>query len=356
MKKICMVFNHLNFSDGVSRTAIGIADLLADNGYKVDLIPLYRCDKAILGTLHENVSVRPVFRTYFRGLDKLLALISPRLLYRLAVRDTYDIEIAFQERMATRIIAASANKNARHFAWIHVLFDDLDYSVYKGRFDRIVCVSKGNAEILQKSHPDIGSAAYCYNPIDDSRIKEQALEDTELEKNGSVMTLVSVGRVQAQKGYIRLMNILQRLKEEGFRYEFWLIGDGPDMEEVRAFVKDKALEEVKLLGSRNNPHAFTAKADLFVCSSFYEGYSTACTEACILGVPVLTTDVSGGREIIEEAEAGMVTGLSDEELYEGLKTVLSDPDTVRRWKEKLNETSGRFSYSARASRLLNLFS
>ena len=356
MKKICMVFNHLNFSDGVSRTAIGIADLLADNGFKVDLIPLYRCDEAIFSTLHENVSVRPVFRTYFRGLDKLLALISPRLLYRLAVKDTYDIEVAFQERMATRIIAASSNKSALHYAWIHVLFDDLDYSVYKGRFDRIVCVSKGNAQILQKDHPDIGSVAYCYNPIDDGRIKQQAKEDTELEKNSGVMTMVSVGRVQAQKGYIRLMKILQRLKEEGFRYEFWLIGDGPDMEEVSAYVKDKDLKEVRLLGSRNNPHAFTAKADLFVCSSFYEGYSTACTEACILGVPVITTDVSGGREIIEEAEAGMVTGLSDDELYEGLKAVLSDPGKVRQWKEKLSETSHRFSYSARASRLLNLFS
>ena len=57
-----------------------------------------------------------------------------------------------------------------------------------------------------------------------------------------------------------------------------------------------------------------SRADLLVCASFAEGYSTVCVEANMLGIPVLSTCVDGAKEIVDDAGAGMVVGMDDDSL------------------------------------------
>ena len=72
-------------------------------------------------------------------------------------------------------------------------------------------------------------------------------------------------------------------------------------------------------------------SDLFICSSHFEGFSTVVSEAVILGVPVLTTNCTGAKEILGESEYGLVTGKDDESLYEGLKKILIDENLYQRY-------------------------
>lgn len=81
---------------------------------------------------------------------------------------------------------------------------------------------------------------------------------------------------------------------------------------------------MKFLGFQNNPYAFLKKADLFICSSISEGYSTAVTEAVILGLPVLTTDCAGMNEILDDGKYGMIVPNSEQALEDGLRKILSD--------------------------------
>lgn len=52
------------------------------------------------------------------------------------------------------------------------------------------------------------------------------------------------------------------------------------------------------LGYRDNPYKYVKKADLYVCSSRREGFSTAVTEALIVGTPVVSTNCSGAYELL----------------------------------------------------------
>ena len=62
------------------------------------------------------------------------------------------------------------------------------------------------------------------------------------------------------------------------------------------------------MGYQTNPYKYLAKCDLFVCSSHSEGFSTAATEALIVGVPVCSVEVSGMREMLgENNEYGVIT-------------------------------------------------
>ena len=77
------------------------------------------------------------------------------------------------------------------------------------------------------------------------------------------------------------------------------------------------------------------KCDIFVCSSFSEGFSTAATEALILGKPVVTTLVSGMKEMLgENNEWGIVTKNDEDGLYEGIRRLLDDPALLARYREK----------------------
>ena len=76
------------------------------------------------------------------------------------------------------------------------------------------------------------------------------------------------------------------------------------------------------------------QSDLFVCSSISEGYSTAVTEALILGLPVVTTDCSGMNELLQGEKYGIITENSEATLFEGIKQLLDHPEQViKRGKE-----------------------
>ena len=72
-----------------------------------------------------------------------------------------------------------------------------------------------------------------------------------------------------------------------------------------------------------------------------------------MGVPVISTDVGGAREMMEEAECGLVVGNEgDGELYCAMRGILEDFNIVRGWKNTLQRTKGRFSGENRIDRLV----
>ena len=156
--------------------------------------------------------------------------------------------------------------------------------------------------------------------------------------------LVTVGRLEHQKGYDRLVRIVKRLADEGFRFELWILGTGSQEEQLKQYIRENHLEEcVKLLGFHTNPYKYIVQGDLFVCSSRSEGYSTAVTEALILGLPVITTECSGMAELLKDGECGIITNNDEDAFYEGLKGILSDAILLEHYKEKAVERGKDFT-------------
>lgn len=353
MKKICFAFNHLQYSDGVSRVAIGIANHLAKNeNVEVTLRPIFRFDKSILSFLDKRVIVKPVFGFYVRGFAKILEKLPGQLLYNLIFGHSYDIVIGFQYGVAT-VAAGSFRKenSSTHFLWMHTYDEGLKYLKFYQKVDSVVCVSKCNSERLKDESNQTVNAEYCYNPIDDKVIQNLGNERILDVDDSDGTKLISVGRLSYEKGYDRLLNCFEKLKEM-YKFQCLIIGDGPSRDELQNQINNLGLQScVKLLGEKKNPHAYTAKSDLFICSSRAEGYSTACTEAIILGIPVISTNVSGAEEIISEAEAGLVVDDSEEGLLEGLEKILKNPSLIKEWKNTITTTKSHFSYETRVKKL-----
>lgn len=356
MKKYCIVFNHFQIQDGVARAAIGLANELAKHDdIEVTLRPIFKFDKKIKNRLHEKVRLKPLFRFYFRGFSKIIDLLPDCILYRMIFMEKYDVEIGFCMNLPIKAVGVSKNKTCEHYAWMHGYDEGLTLLPYYKMMDKVICVSKCNADRFKKETEEQVCVDYCYNLIDDEYIRNQGDAFIDMERHDKI-TFVSVGRLSPEKGYFRLLECIARLKREGYSFNLWLIGDGPLYVDLIEKSKDLNLDDVVFfLGEQENPHAYTAKADVFVCSSLSEGYSTACTEALMLGIPVLTSSVGGSHEIISTAKCGLLVGMEDNDLYDGMKSILDSPEMIMDWKNTLKKTKHCFSYEERVKKIYDIF-
>lgn len=85
-----------------------------------------------------------------------------------------------------------------------------------------------------------------------------------------------------------------------------------------------------------------AAADLYVCPSYVEGFSTVVSEAVVLETPVVTTDCSGMREILGDSEYGLITQNTEESLFEGLRTMLDKPEVYQYYQQRVRERAPFF--------------
>ena len=165
-----------------------------------------------------------------------------------------------------------------------------------------------------------------------------------------------MGKLLKNKGFDRLLRIEKRLLDEQYPICLSILGDGIQKTELQKYVQyNKMNEKVKFLGYQLNPYKYAAKCDLFVCASYAEGFSTAATEALIVGTPVCTVEVSGMKEMLgENNEYGLVVENNEEALYQGIKKLLDNPELLKHYKKKAKERGKMFSTEKTVNAVQNM--
>lgn len=318
--------------------------------------------------LAPDIKFRTVFPKNIPGNSKLMKLLSPEQLHKMCVKEHYDIEVSYLEGPSARVIMGCPFTDTKKICWIHVEHHTLDkvsscfrnekeaLQCYNG-FDKIICVS----EYVKKDFVALTDikvpCEVVYNTVESDKIREQSKAPIDLAFSSATVNLIAVGTLKESKGYNRLFTIVNRLKQNGFNIHLYVLGDGPQKEELAKLISDLSLsEQITLLGYDTNPYKYVSKADVFICSSFAEGFSTAATEALIVGTPVCTVDVSGMKEMLgENNEYGIVTDNTDEALYEGIKSLLADPELLALYKQKAVERGKMFNTENTVQAIQELF-
>ena len=162
--------------------------------------------------------------------------------------------------------------------------------------------------------------------------------------------------MSVQKGYDRLLKIVKKLNEDNLIFDLWIIGVGSEEEKLKKYIDNNDLENVKLLGYQENPYKYIKKADIFVCSSRAEGFSTVVSEAVILGKTIVTTECSGMREILgKNAEYGIICKNEEKDLYENLKRVLENKKIFEYYQNKIKERKNFFDMKNNIEKIEKIF-
>src|SRR5690606_20829656 len=113
-------------------------------------------------------------------------------------------------------------------------------------------------------------------------------------------------------------------------------------------------DEVTLVGFRENPYPFIRLADIFVLSSYYEGYPMVVTEALVLEKVILSTNVSGVQEMLKQGLYGYIVDNNTESIYSGLRDLILKDDLRVKYSVAAKEGSKQFDGNAVVRRFESL--
>lgn len=172
------------------------------------------------------------------------------------------------------------------------------------------------AKVLQKKCKII------YNPVDLQEKIGLAL------RTGKKHRIVSVARLMKQKNQLMLIEAFSKIKKDFPDYTLTIYGDGPFRDVLEHRIKVLGLSDsVRLPGKVQNVFDCIADAELFVLSSDFEGMPNALIEAMCLGLPVISTRVSGATDLIVDGKNGLLTDVGDtEQLAACMRRMLADHD------------------------------
>ena len=227
------------------------------------------------------------------------------------------------------------------------------------KFDRIICVSeslKKNFEYLTGIDSNID---VLYNTNESVKIEKLAkvAVDKKDFNNEEGIKFCAIGKIVPNKGFMRLAKVHNQLIKEELYHHIYVLGLGFEIKKIEEYLKENNITtSFTFLGFDENPYKYLSKSDMFICPSFEEGFSTAATEALIVGTPVLTTLCSGMEEMLgKNNEYGIIVKNSEEGLYKGLKDVLQNTDKIRYYKEKAAERGKVFSTDKTVNAVQDMF-
>ncbi len=347
-KKILILHYNLQ-AGGAERVLVNLLKYLSRDKYDVTLKTIFGAGPYVK-SVPKDIRFSYVFKNEFKGFNTLMKLFSGKLLHRLFIHDRYDIEIAYLENSPTRIVSSCPHKETKKVGWVHTEvhepgnlqagFRNKEEMIQAyNRLDYLVFVARRAMECFQEKLPAINVPSHVLHNVNDIElIKKLSKEPVSTELGADVLNICFVGRLVYAKGVPRLVKAFSRLKKDDLlnKVRLYVIGRGEDEEMIRQSIIDENLtNEIIMLGFDKNPYRYISKMDLFACSSYREGYSTATTEAIALGVPVFTTDCSGMDEILDNGRFGMIVPNDDESIYQGLKDLLTHREKINLYAEAI---------------------
>lgn len=287
----------------------------------------------------KNAATYPL-RTLFSLMCKLVgAKKTYKFVFKkIAIPDSFDYAISYSNNITEKGIYFGCNQfvlkniDAKEKAtWLHVDYKAMHLNTQTNiqeynNFDKIVCVSNAVRKSLLDLHPEYSSKCIVINNIiDKDKVDSLASQNCSYARiDTNVFNITTIGRLDANKNQILCIKIANILKNKGFHFKWWIVGDGPDRKFLEDEIKKLEIEEyVVITGYQENPYSLLKRCNLFVSTSKSESYGLAIVEALYLGIPVLVNHFPASTEIIKNGYNGFIT-YSEEEMENVLTNLITD--------------------------------
>ena len=285
----------------------------------------------------------------------------PSVLYRLKVKDNFDIEVS-PGYAEFEMVLNSPNKKSRKIGWFHtdVSYDKDQKRVLKRielmkKFDWMIFGSSQTRQVIEDLyHVNYPNSSVVYNVIN----MQEAREKSKLFKVNYEINPVfsSVGRLHSRKGYDVLMKIHHKLLNEGFNHSIAVVGGGNEMENLKSQARQLGVEKTFLLhDTQQNPYAYIESADFFILPSRSESYPLIIGEAMSLGKPIISTNVGGIPEMIEDGVDGLLVNFDEEEIYNAMKRFLTDAELIGKLKSGAAKADEKFDNGKIYNQITEIF-
>jgi colanic acid/amylovoran biosynthesis glycosyltransferase len=208
--------------------------------------------------------------------------------------------------------------------------DGLAATFQKASF--VHCVSRDILEEACKYSLDPGKACIVRPAVD-----TQFFSPTQphgASRPGSPFRVITTGSLNWKKGHEFALVAVAQVRARGVPVRFEIVGDGPERQRILYTVDDLGLNDCVELPGRLDPGGVRDRlraADAFLLSSVSEGISNSVLEAMACGLPVVTTDCGGLREVVTDGVEGLVVPVRNPTaMADALASLAADPTLLDR--------------------------
>ena len=329
---------------GAERVVSILASKMAEEGMDVEILTYY--DKPISYEINEKVKISVVekmtgtgnkiknllkIRQYFKENAKVvISFLAPFNMMAIAANSGTGIPMIVADRNdPTKVPSNKLLRKTRDFLY---------------RFaDGIVVQTQKNKAYFSKAVQK--KSEIIYNPIN---LKEYAGISLNLDRE---KTIVTAGRLMPQKNQEMMIQAFKTVADRYPEYQLIIYGEGPSRNDLEQLISKLGLEgNVKLPGNTTRLHDCIKTAGMFVLSSDYEGMPNALIEAMCLGLPVISTKVSGATDLIKDHENGILTELNDQA---GLEAAMLELIENQEFTETLAKNAVKLNESLELTKIMN---
>ena len=245
----------------------------------------------------------------------------------------YDVAIAYQQGMPTFFLATKVNA-VKKVAWINadVLAAgyDMDYcKQFYDKMDAVVAVSQKLFDLLSVRASWMQDKLHCvYDIINPEVVRTLAQEQvTDMNPVGDALSIVTVGRLTKPKNHLLALDAAHILKDNGLDFVWYFVGEGEMRTAIEQRIADLGLaDNVILLGLKENPYPYMAKADVYVQTSAFEGFGMTIAEAKMLHRPVVSTNFDVIHDQIVDHQNGLIADMTPQNVAEKILELIADEE------------------------------
>lgn len=204
------------------------------------------------------------------------------------------------------------------------------------RFDRLIAVSHATKDLMVSDNVPAGKISVIHNAIDTetwSRVSVKIDLRKQLGLDKAFPVVGYVGRLTEEKELGNWLRVAHRVATKCQHARFVIVGEGRD-EMLRAKLVALAqtlgiADRVLFLGYREDLVPIYAMFDVFLLASSREGLCNSILEAMSLGVPVVSTDVGGSRELVVDGQTGFLLSHGDVDGLAAAVLLLAESEPLR---------------------------
>ena len=360
MKKITILINSME-GGGAERVVSVLLNSLADRYqcYLILIHPIifYKLDKRIkiihLNEKSEVSGVKKLIRLPIiaKKLSDIVKEYSFNQIISFLTRSNYINILTSYVSKHTTIISERAMPSLQYKNGLNGKINKFLIKALYCKANLCITNSKGNKKDLEDNF-SVKNIVSIPNPFDLNLIEELSTQSIGIRKKR--FTYITVGRLDYGKNHKLAIDAIKDIDAD-----LWIIGEGELIEDIQKYINKLSLnDKVYILGKKENPFCFLAKADCFVFTSNHEGFPNVLVEALACGLPSISTDCqSGPREIlapdtdiyfqlkdkIELADYGILTPTKNvEKLKESMSLMISDKKLVQGYRERAKQRANDF--------------
>ncbi len=179
--------------------------------------------------------------------------------------------------------------------------------------NNFIAISNDTHRFFKENLPsDLQNIALLLNAINVSLFLSKKIRQAPSE----LLKLVTVGSLVDKKNQIFLIEVIKLLKSKNIKVKLDMLGDGPNRSQIQKRIETEDLQnEIQLHGIVDHVEHFLWDAHIYVHSATYEPFGLVLVEAMAAGLPVVTLDGKGNRDLIKEGENGFMIYDSDPRLF-----------------------------------------